>query len=196
MQSSLALCLLVAGGALLAGCGGPTVFAGKSQMTIAGTPPPPPPPAPPARVEVKEDRIEIKEKIQFDLNKAVIKEVSFGLLDEVAKVIREHPEIKRIAIEGHASSEGGDDYNLDLSDRRSKAVMEYLVSKGGIQADRLSAKGFGETKPISTNETEVGREANRRVEFNIVERDSGATKAAPATPASTTPAAPTTPTTK
>jgi OOP family OmpA-OmpF porin len=161
----------------VSGCGGPTVFAGASAFAISGTPPPAPPPAPPPpKVVLKEKAIEINEKIQFDVDKAIIKEVSFGLLDEVAKVIREHPELRKISIEGHASSEGGDAHNLDLSDRRAKAVMEYLVTKASIEKERLQARGFGSTLPLASNDYEEGREKNRRVEFNIIERD-------PATPA-------------
>jgi OOP family OmpA-OmpF porin len=163
----------------LAGCSGPTVFAGGQRIAIAGTPPPAPPAS--AKVELKDDRIEIKEKIQFDFNAATIKSVSHGLLDEVASLMRAHPELRKVSIEGHASAEGEDAYNLDLSDRRSKAVMDHLVAKG-ISKDRLVARGWGEQRPISENESEAGREKNRRVEFNIVERDERAVTASGATP--------------
>jgi OOP family OmpA-OmpF porin len=121
-------------------------------------------------VEVKDDRIQINEKIQFDFDKATIKEVSHSLLNEVVDVIKKNPHIKKIAIEGHASAEGGADYNLSLSDRRAKAVMKYLVDHGIVQG-MLTAQGFGATKPLGENDTEPGREKNRRVEFNIVEQD-------------------------
>jgi outer membrane protein OmpA-like peptidoglycan-associated protein len=171
----------------LAGCGGPIVFSGQSPMTIGGDLPPPPPPPPPPpkveapkpppRVELKEDKIQINEKVQFEYNASKIKPESFGLLQDVAKVIKEHPSLKKIMIEGHASSEGNDQYNMKLSDERAKAVRDYLIKEGGVAADRLEAKGFGETKPIATNDTEQGREQNRRVEFNIVQQDSAARKA-------------------
>ena len=79
-------------------------------------------------------------------------------------------EIKKISIEGHASSDGDDNANLALSDRRAKSVMDYLVKKG-VKADRLTAKGYGEQKPIADNGSEEGRVKNRRVEFNITERE-------------------------
>ncbi len=161
-------------------CGGATVFQDQSAIAIAGTPPPappapkveapPPPPAPPARVEVRADKIEINEKIQFDHNASTIKPVSFSLLDEIADVIRKNPQIKKIAIEGHASSEGDANNNKKLSDSRAKAVMAYLTGKG-IATGRLSAKGYGSEKPIATNDTDEGKEKNRRVEFIIVEQD-------------------------
>lgn len=165
------------------GCGGQIAFQGKAPMTVAGDPPmlppPPPPPPPPKpeppkpppRVEIKDNKIEIHEKIQFEVNKAIIKEESFGLMDDIAKVIKEHPWVKKVAIEGHASAEGDKKRNLKLSDDRAKAVMEYLVSKGGIEKVRLTAKGYGIEKPIASNDTEEGREKNRRVEFNIIEQD-------------------------
>jgi OOP family OmpA-OmpF porin len=166
----------------MAGCGRVIAFEGATPINIAGDPPPPPPPPPepepepeppkpPPRVEVRDNKIEIREKIQFEYNKAEIKEVSFDLLAEIAKVIKENTHIKKIRIEGHASSEGADDYNMRLSDRRAKAVMKHLVDIGGIKQEMLVAQGFGETKPIADNETEAGREKNRRVEFNIIEQD-------------------------
>jgi OOP family OmpA-OmpF porin len=170
------LVALVLAGSALAGCGGPTVFSGKSALSVVGDapPPPPPPPPPPAeekkpRVELRDNKIEIHEKIQFDLDKATIKEVSFSLLNEVADVIKKNPHIKMLAIEGHASAEGSAAHNLSLSDRRAKAVMKYLVDHG-IPKDMLTAKGHGVTRPLADNESDAGREKNRRVEFNITEQ--------------------------
>jgi len=156
----------------LAACG-PQVFEGKTGISVIGSlpPPPPPPKEEPKRVELKDDRIQINEKIQFDKNRAVIKQVSFDLLSEVADVINKNPQVKKIRIEGHASSEGSDDHNLRLSDRRAKAVMKHLVAKGKIDKDKLTAEGFGEKQPIADNETEQGRIANRRVEFIITAQD-------------------------
>jgi len=161
----------------LAGCGGVTVFQDQTPVAVMGTLPPPPPvvepepePEPPPRVELKEDKIEIHEKVQFEYNSANILEVSHSLLNEVADVIKKTPRIKKIQVEGHASSDGADDYNLRLSDKRAKAVRAYLITQG-VSKDKLVAKGFGETKPIADNATEEGREKNRRVEFNIIEQD-------------------------
>ncbi len=180
-EISLSLCVILGSAVAMTGCGRVIAFEGATPINIAGDPPPPPPPPepepepeppkPPPRVEVRDNKIEIREKIQFEYNKAEIKEVSFDLLAEIAKVIKENPHIKKIQIEGHASSDGADDYNLRLSDRRANAVMKHLVDVGGIPKEALIAKGFGETKPIADNETEEGREKNRRVEFNIVEQD-------------------------
>jgi outer membrane protein OmpA-like peptidoglycan-associated protein len=176
----ITLTALLTSAIALSACGGGTLaFQGTSAFPIVGTPPalPPPPPPPkeeppppPARVEVRDNKIEFKEKIQFENNKSVILPQSFSLLDDIVKVIKDNEHIKKIAIEGHASAEGDAKRNLTLSDERAKAVMKYCVDHG-IDAKRLTAKGFGITKPIADNATEDGREKNRRVEFNIVEQD-------------------------
>ncbi len=151
-------------------CGGVTQFAGERPFSIAGTAVPP---APPARVQLRNNKIEFDEKIQFEANSAVIKDVSSSLLHEIAEVIRKNPQVKKISIEGHASSEGDvpAGHNKKLSDDRAKAVMTYLIQKESIDAAKLSAKGWGSEKPLASNDTEDGREKNRRVEFLVVDQD-------------------------
>lgn len=159
-----------------AGCGGITEYSGGPIM-IAGTPPPPPPPPPkeepkpPPRVELRDNKIEFKEKIQFEVNKATIKEESFSLLHDIAEVIKKNPQVKKISIEGHASAEGDAKHNKKLSEERAKAVMEHLIKKEQVPKETLTAKGWGEEKPIADNSTEEGREANRRVEFLVIEAE-------------------------
>lgn len=121
------------------------------------------------KVQVTRDRIVILDKVYFDTSKAVIKERSFDVLQQVASVMKANPQIKKLSIEGHTDSRGDDDDNMQLSQRRAEAVREFLINKG-IAADRLVAKGFGETKPVATNDTKDGRAQNRRVEFLIAER--------------------------
>lgn len=154
-------------------CGGIVTFQGQNAFSIAGTQEAPKveaPPEPPPRVEVRSDKIEIKEKIQFEYNKAVILPSSFSLLDEIADTIKKNPQIKKLSVEGHASAEGDPGHNLKLSDERAAAVRKYLVDKG-VEAARLTSKGFGANKPIASNDTDEGKEKNRRVEFMIVEQD-------------------------
>ena len=152
---------------LVGGCGGVVKFEDTIAIpTIA--------PEPPKRVEVKADRIEINEKIQFALDKAELMEASHGLLNEIVGVLKEHADIKKLDILGHTDSDGTDSHNQDLSDRRAKAVLQYLVSHG-VDKQRLAARGLGEGQPIADNATEEGKEKNRRVEFLIVEREEGAT---------------------
>ena len=155
------------------------MFQGAGAIAIVGTPPAPPappppakeePPAPPPRVEIRDNKIEFKEKIQFENNKSVILPESFSLLDDITKVFKDNENIKKVSIEGHASAEGDPKRNLTLSDERAKSVMKYIADHG-IDAKRMTAKGFGITKPIADNTTEEGKEKNRRVEFNIIEQD-------------------------
>jgi OOP family OmpA-OmpF porin len=153
-------------------------FSDSSALVIKGEPPAPPPPPPkeepppppaPKRVEVTADKIVIREKIQFDLDKATIKPDSHGLLDEIVQVIQDNPHILKISIEGHTDDQGADKYNQKLSEQRAQSVLAYLTGHG-VDAGKLTAKGFGEGKPIASNETEEGKEQNRRVEFIITEQ--------------------------
>ena len=178
MSRALSLLSLLAMG-VATGCGGATIFQGATPIQIAATPlPPPPPPAPPPvvvapkpppRVELVNNEIVIHEKVQFDLDKAIILPVSDSLLDEVADVIGKNPQIKKIEIQGHASAEGKEKHNVVLSDARAKAVMAYLVSKG-VSKDILAAKGYGSSVPLADNSTEAGRETNRRVQFIVTDQ--------------------------
>lgn len=101
--------------------------------------------------------------INFDYNKATIKPESMGTLNMVVQVLKDNPEIK-FEVGGHTDADGSDDYNLKLSQQRADAVKEELI-KLGIDASRLTAKGYGETKPVSDNTSPEGKANNRRVEF-------------------------------
>lgn len=162
----------VIGLALLAllGCGGTTTFQDTTPIRIAVAPPPKPEPAPAKQVKIRDNRIEIGEKIQFAYDKAEVLSVSFAILDELAKVIQENPHVQKLSVEGHASEEGEEPHNQLLSEARAEAVRLYLVAKG-VSAERLSSIGFGESKPLVSNETEAGRETNRRVEFHITKQE-------------------------
>lgn len=126
----------------------------------------PPPPAKPARVAVTKEKIELKEKVFFDVGKTTIKSESFPLLDDAAEALKDHPEIGKVVVEGHTDSAGAAAFNQKLSQGRALAVAKYLESKG-VPASRLEAKGYGESRPIADNATAQGREANRRVEMTI-----------------------------
>jgi hypothetical protein len=121
-----------------------------------------------SKVSISKEQIFILEQVLFDTNKATIRKESFDLLDQVAKVFVEHPEIKRVLVEGHTDDVGKDESNMKLSDNRAKAVVAYLVKKG-VEAARLDAKGFGETKPVVANDSKENRQKNRRVVFTIVD---------------------------
>ncbi len=124
-----------------------------------------------------EDRIEIKQQINFETNRAtIIGRTSFEILDQVAAVLRSNPMI-HVVIEGHTDDRGPDAYNLELSQSRASAVREALLERG-IDAARLEAVGYGESKPVASNRSAKGRATNRRSEFKIVQ----AGEAAPAGP--------------
>jgi outer membrane protein OmpA-like peptidoglycan-associated protein len=122
-----------------------------------------------SKVSISKEQIMILEQVLFDTNKATIRKESFDLLDQVAKVFTEHPEIKKVLVEGHTDDVGADDKNMTLSDNRAKAVVTYLTKKG-IAKERLQATGFGETKPVVKNDSKENRQKNRRVVFTILEQ--------------------------
>ncbi len=104
--------------------------------------------------------------IFFEFDKAALTPESRAELDRLVMFLNSHSEIK-IQINGHTDNIGADDYNMNLSQQRAQAVVDYLISKN-ISSDRLTAKGYGKTKPVESNESEEGRMKNRRVEFTIL----------------------------
>lgn len=104
--------------------------------------------------------------IFFDYDKSVLLQQSYNELQSLIKILKEHPKMK-IEVGGHTDGRGSVEYNIRLSESRAKAVVDYLISKG-IEPRRLQYKGYGKSKPISTNDTEEGRALNRRVEFTIL----------------------------
>lgn len=123
---------------------------------------------PAARVE--QGQIKILERVEFENNSAKIRPESDRILQAVLAVMNEHPEFTKLSVEGHTDNRGGATHNLDLSRRRAASVMKWLTDKG-IDKKRLSSKGLGMTKPIDSNDTDAGRQNNRRVEFHILEKD-------------------------
>jgi outer membrane protein OmpA-like peptidoglycan-associated protein len=119
-------------------------------------------------VVVTEKKIEIKQTVFFDTNRATIKRVSFPLLNEVAQALTDNPTIK-VEIQGHTDSQGSARSNLKLSQKRAESVRTYLIKKS-VTSDRMVAKGYGKEVPIADNRTSEGRSQNRRVEFVITSR--------------------------
>jgi len=105
--------------------------------------------------------------IYFDVNKTTIKPESRPALEDASKILKENPTI-RVEIQGHTDSQGSDEHNLKLSDGRAWSVVNYLVQNFGIDQSRLTAKGYGESRPVADNGTAAGRALNRRVEFVIL----------------------------
>ncbi len=123
------------------------------------------------RVIVGETQIDTLDMVYFEYNKAVIKKESYAILDAVGATLLGNPEILLVEIQGHTDERGDDAYNLDLSDRRAKAVLKYLVEKG-VEEKRLTAQGYGETQPLVRESNERAYSRNRRVAFLIIKRAS------------------------
>ncbi len=130
---------------------------------------PPPPPVREEVVHLVKEKIVITKKVHFEFDKAIIRPISFRLLDAVADVLKKNPEIQKVRVEGHCDYKGSEKYNMKLSERRANAVKEYLTAHG-IAGGRLIAVGYGKTRPIAPNNTPEGRAKNRRVEFIIVDQ--------------------------
>jgi len=127
-----------------------------------------------ARVAARKVEIETKTRdvfsralsnLKFNSSRSTFKGESQAIMDEVASIMGQYPEMN-VKIEGHTDSQGGEEANAALSAKRAGAVMQYLIDKG-VSPTRLSASGFGESRPIADNNTAAGRAENRRVEFIV-----------------------------
>ena len=121
-------------------------------------------------VEIKVEKgvvfISISDKMLFKSGKSEVTDQAMTVLGKVAQVLNSKPEIEFL-VEGHTDNVGEDAANMDLSKRRSASVKNYLVKKG-VSADRITTDGFGETRPVASNDNEEGRHKNRRVEMTII----------------------------
>jgi outer membrane protein OmpA-like peptidoglycan-associated protein len=106
---------------------------------------------------------QVLEGVNFDFDKATLRPESHAILDKAAATLKKQGKTK-VKVAGHTDSRGSDSYNLKLSQRRAETVRNYLIKKG-VAADRLTAKGYGESRPIADNATKEGRFKNRRVEL-------------------------------
>lgn len=115
--------------------------------------------------------VRIEDGILFEYDSAVIRPEFEPVLDLAAVFVEEFP--VTMTIEGHTDGDGLADYNLALSTERAEAAVDYLIANG-VDSTRVDAKGFGLTQPIDTNDTEAGKERNRRIEFRIKNEESDA----------------------
>ena len=120
--------------------------------------------SPDTRSKLLEEGKLVSYGIYFDVNKDVVKPESYGALNDIAKVLKENPDV-RVKIVGHTDADGADAVNLDLSKRRGEAVKKELVKTFGIDEKRLESDGLGESQPIAPNDTPSNKALNRRVEF-------------------------------
>lgn len=121
---------------------------------------------PEVRKETKEQLAYATKAVQFETAKAILKNESYAVLDEIVTIMRQYPDYT-LSISGHTDDIGNDERNLELSQQRAKACYDYLIFRG-IKTERLRHAGFGENRPIAENTTASGRELNRRVEFELI----------------------------
>jgi OOP family OmpA-OmpF porin len=125
----------------------------------------------PSLVRVTKTEIVILQQVQFKTGSDVILAASDELLGQVASVLSQHTQIKRLEVQGHTDNRGSAAYNKKLSERRAASVVRWLTERGGIDADRLTAKGYGMDQPLDDNSTDAGRQRNRRVQFKIIDME-------------------------
>jgi outer membrane protein OmpA-like peptidoglycan-associated protein len=118
------------------------------------------------QVRVVGDKIVLDDRVHFFVNSAVIRKVSYPLLQRLTKLVAEHPEYTHISVEGHADERGPEDFNKKLSEDRARSVLEFMV-KSGIARERLSSQGFGASRPLVDKKNEYAWLLNRRVEFTV-----------------------------
>lgn len=113
---------------------------------------------------------ELLDAVHFHPDQASFESRSYRLLDNIVTLLIAHPSIRKVRVAGHTDNLGDVEHNHDLSQHRAQAVMDYLVAHG-IAPERLEAKGYGARQPIADNRTEAGQSINRRVDFEIIERE-------------------------
>jgi OmpA-OmpF porin, OOP family len=129
-------------------------------------PPPPPPPAPPAEPPAKPLPVSITlNGVNFDFDKCTLRADAIAILDEAVRVLNGND--IRVEVAGHTDAIGTDAYNQKLSECRAKVVADYLTDKGVANAKIAAVNGYGESRPIDTNDTAEGRARNRRTELNV-----------------------------
>lgn len=116
--------------------------------------------------QIERNQIVINDQIQFRVGSADILGDSDPIVDAVAEILAAHPNITKLHVEGHTDNTGGSAANLELSKRRAASVLAALVSRG-VARSRLTSAGFGDSKPLDTNDNDDGRQRNRRVEFHM-----------------------------
>lgn len=112
------------------------------------------------------DAVRVELDVKFDFDKSVVKEDSMADIQSLADFMKQYPQTSTV-VEGHTDSVGSDAYNQGLSERRANAVRDVLVNQYGVEGDRVSSVGYGESRPVADNETDEGRAVNRRVEAAV-----------------------------
>ncbi|WP_201578691.1 OmpA family protein [Psychrobacter sp. Pi2-52] len=138
-------------------------------LPIVAAPPTNPPTVIKTPTPALSERMTIDLEILFETDKAVVRPEYYSKATELVEFMRQYPNTV-VTIEGHTDSRGKDNYNQDLSQRRVDAVKDVLITEFGIDSDRISAIGYGESQPRASNDTVDGRQLNRRVVAVVEER--------------------------
>jgi outer membrane protein OmpA-like peptidoglycan-associated protein len=109
------------------------------------------------------EKATVRLNVRFDTDKAIVKKEYHKDIQTIASLLKLNPDLA-VTIEGHTDNVGNDDYNQKLSEKRANSIRQYLIDNFGIKGSRLTAIGYGESKPIASNDTEEGRQINRRVQ--------------------------------
>jgi outer membrane protein OmpA-like peptidoglycan-associated protein len=133
-------------------------------------------PPPPPKVVVTCEKVTFPGKVYFKTGSSKLETRSHQLLRDIAEALANAKHVKKVEIQGHTDDKGSEAGNLKLSQARAESVLSFMTGQAGMKASRLTAKGYGESKPIESNKTATGREANRRVEFVVTERDASCDK--------------------
>ncbi|WP_120997751.1 OmpA family protein [Stutzerimonas urumqiensis] len=155
----------------MAGVGVGFNFGGGAQQVAAVEPTPEPvlepAPAPVAEPEVAAPEVvRVELDVKFDFDKARVREESYAEIKNLADFMQQYPQTTTV-VAGHTDSVGTDQYNQRLSERRADAVRDVLVEQYGLENDRVSTVGYGESRPVADNSTDAGRQINRRVEAEV-----------------------------
>ncbi|MCR4511415.1 OmpA family protein [Pseudomonas sp. 32.2.56] len=141
-------------------------FGGGSKPAPVVAPAPEPIPEPVAAAEEPLELVRVELDVKFDFDKAQVKPESYGDIKNLADFMKQYPQTTTV-VEGHTDSKGSDAYNQKLSERRASAVRDVLVNQYGVEASRVNAAGYGESRPVADNATDAGRAVNRRVEAEV-----------------------------
>ena len=156
-------------GEWMAGVGVGLNFGGGAQQQVAQvepTPEPAPAPMVDNEPEPEPELVRVELDVKFDFDKAQVRQESYSDIKNLADFMQQYPQTNT-TVEGHTDSVGTDQYNQRLSERRAQAVREVLVNQYGVESQRVDSVGYGESRPVADNNSEEGRQVNRRVEAEV-----------------------------
>jgi OOP family OmpA-OmpF porin len=155
-------------GEWMAGVGVGLNFGGGQRQVaqVEPTPEPAPTPIVDAEPEPEPELVRVELDVKFDFDKSRVREESYSDIKNLADFMQQYPQTST-RVEGHTDSVGTDQYNQRLSERRAQAVREVLVNQYGVESQRVDSVGYGEARPVADNNTEEGRQINRRVEAEV-----------------------------